>query len=216
MIKPVRASEGLDLLRSSGGPGRRRVRWSRGNRNSDRGWGYERRCILDPAAADVRLPQPWLPSLPLLLGSAAEGVALASFPGTPGKIVFSGTGGIPHPGIVTINLDGSHEHVLHPEVGASAPSYSPDGRQIVFAHCAYAIGCVPGQIPGTAIMNADGSNLHPVTSGHRDSNPAFSPNGNRIVFDRTESGKTDIYTVKLNGSGDNANDNAPVIQNRAR
>ncbi len=125
------------------------------------------------------------------------------------KIAFADGGAIaigmnqPFTDIYVINVDGSGLRKLIRDSGLNgSPSWSPDGRQIVFSsnrdgmHKIY-------------IMNADGSNQQ-VIAGHG-TQPSWSPDGSKILFvaqriDATGCGITSgnliceqLYTVTPNG-----------------
>lgn len=69
-----------------------------------------------------------------------------------------------------------------------SPSYSPDGRRIVFDG---------GE--RIAIVNADGTDLTPLPAAtENDGDPAFSPDGSRIVFTgRNDAGGPDLYVRRV-------------------
>jgi Tol biopolymer transport system component len=72
----------------------------------------------------------------------------------------------------------------------SDPSYSADGRRVVF-----------DTGDRLAVIDSDGSDftLLPGTTAN-DGNPAFSPNGERIAFTGTnDRGTTDVYVRRLDG-----------------
>lgn len=94
-----------------------------------------------------------------------------------------------HLDIVVINADGSGMHAFGLHGLNGAPTWSPNGRKIVW----WTSG-------GFAIANADGSGLRRVKVKGFDGSPVFSPNGKRIAFRRHKGGES-IYTVKTNGSG---------------
>ena len=81
--------------------------------------------------------------------------------------------------------------------GATLPSFSPDGKQILFA------ATPPG---GSAhdlyVMNIDGSNQRRLTT-HPDSDttPTWSPGGTQIAFISDRTGKPQIYIINADGSG---------------
>lgn len=71
----------------------------------------------------------------------------------------------------------------------SSPSYSPNGRRIVFDAGAR-----------LAVIGADGSGLTllPAVTAD-DGDPAFAPDGKRIVFSGTNERGTDVYVRRLGG-----------------
>ena len=72
-----------------------------------------------------------------------------------------------------INPDGTGRTRITTDASVdSAPTWSPDGRQIAFQSNR------SGQWK-IYVMDADGSNVYPVTSGTK---PAWSPDGTRLVF----------------------------------
>jgi Tol biopolymer transport system component len=124
--------------------------------------------------------------------------AHATFPGHNGRIAFEDftTGQI-----YTINPDGSDlRQLTHVASGVSAwgPSWSPNGKKIVFNNN------VSGAVR-TWVMNADGSNphrLHPDRPHYNDFFPRFTPNGKRIFFLRCAPDVgCAIYSIRVDGSG---------------
>lgn len=138
--------------------------------------------------------------------------ALASFPGTNGKIAYEGPGlsGISSSSIFSMNPDGTGKTNLTSSpakgaarrgasVGSYDPSYSADGRKIVFSR-------VPqGQFAhDVVVMNADGSNQTNITntSGDREMDPAFSPDGSKIAFIRDpDNGDAQLWVMNADGTG---------------
>ena len=113
-----------------------------------------------------------------------------------GRIAFvSDRGGAPK--IYLMNIDGSDIMQLTTGPHAdSRPSWSPDGRRIVFARAGDAAAC------GIYVMSADGSGLRRLTSACGDITPAWSPDGGRIAFGRWTLGSlsTGIYVMNTDGS----------------
>ncbi|MBI5031735.1 MAG: PD40 domain-containing protein [Chloroflexi bacterium] len=103
-----------------------------------------------------------------------------------GKIVFeTATGGE----IYTVNGDGTNlTKVSH----GIDPSWSPDGKQIVFARW-------DNTAPGIYIANADGSNERIIFTTPRARWPRFSPDGKSIVFsqDKTKDDRNIIWKLGL-------------------
>jgi TolB protein len=142
----------------------------------------------------------------LLLGAMmllGNNPAHATFPGKNGRIAF-----VLGPDIYTMNPDGSDVRQLTnvgPDNSASWPSWSADGKQIVF------VEFPPPDFNGQLwIMNADGSNQHLllVQPGITEERPSFSPDGGSIIFSRgyeflPETGRpliVQLYRINVDGS----------------
>jgi Tol biopolymer transport system component len=144
-------------------------------------------------------------TLTLALAAAAAAPALATFPGRPGPIVYSRSGfdGVEASGGLFAHgprLRQQPRQLTH-GVDDETPSFSADGRQIVFAGDREALPMTYAS--HIYVMRADGANVRQLTEGVAfDRNPSFSPDGRRIVFDRTVgSGRPRIYMVNADGSG---------------
>lgn len=146
-----------------------------------------------------------------LLASITVGLALASivalgvtdqrakaaFPGINGKIAFTSR----RPGgtneIYTISSTGNNlNRLTHNTKSDKTPSWSPDGKKIVFE-----------RDDSLYTMNADGSNQRKIPNtahsnfeigryGSYGGNPAFAPSGRRIIFDKDKN----IYTINVDGT----------------
>lgn len=91
-------------------------------------------------------------------------------------------------GIYVMDDDGSNEMLLTDMFNPRYPTWSPDGKMIVFSRRA-----APGndsQQSHLFIMRADGTNIRqltpPVQPFGRDSFPSFSPDSQSVIFSRYE------------------------------
>ena len=127
--------------------------------------------------------------------------ALTPTGGGLGQIAFaSNRDGLPQ--IYLINLDGTGMfQVTDLQDGACQPSWSPDGRQLVFT------SPCPGnqnQYPGSSlwVINADRSGLRALpTAPGGDFDSAWGPDGVRIAFTSLRDGHPQIYVMNADGSG---------------
>ena len=109
------------------------------------------------------------------------------------KIAFSQSagGGQGSGGLYVVNPDGSGKRRVVETAGHATPSWSPDGRRIVFQ---------TRSGPGLSVVNADGSGQQSLTIGNH---PAWSPDGQRIAFgraDKTNNADWDIFVMNADGS----------------
>ncbi len=142
----------------------------------------------------------------LAVGALATAPAQATFPGKPGPIVYSKvntgeavgvTGGLFSHGPRV----GQKPRQLTSEGYDNTPSFSADGRRIVFAGNRDLLASGGSHV---YVMNADGSGVKQLTVGESyDSDPTFSPDGRTVVFDRIESSasRRHLYAVGVDGSG---------------
>jgi Tol biopolymer transport system component len=111
-------------------------------------------------------------------------------------------------GIAVINVNGTGFRRLTDD-GEAVPEWSPDGKTIAFA-----LGTSRGGATATYgiwLMNPDGSGQRQLTFPPQhsdggpligsDSMPSWSPDGEQIAFTRGYRGRTDIYVVRLDGTG---------------
>jgi Tol biopolymer transport system component len=132
----------------------------------------------------------------VLLACAAALLALsekaeATFPGKNGRIAYQAIYGN---ALYTINPDGSGKTKV--TRGGDEPSYSPDGKKIVYS----------SENGGIYTINVGGGGKTKVTEG---GNPSFSPDGKRIAYEcwkalisaDDEDFDSEICTINVGGGG---------------
>lgn len=108
--------------------------------------------------------------------------------------VFQGPGGKVE--ILTVRPDGSEpEEITHDSANDGFPSFSPDGKQIVFRSGR-------GGKKNLHVMDADGSNVRRLTDGDwTDTMCDWSPTGEWIAFASDRGGDFEIWLVRTDGTG---------------
>lgn len=107
--------------------------------------------------------------------------------------------------IFVMNADGSDVRPVTRDVTYdSSPSFSPDGRRIVFTRT---VGSGQSSMQNIFSVNVDGTDARRLTFGpSSDFEPTFTPDGRRIVFVSDRNGgasadRTAIYSMRADGSG---------------
>jgi Tol biopolymer transport system component len=140
----------------------------------------------------------------LTLGTEAS---FAAFPGKPGPIAYSkvSTDEVAEGRVESIGGLFTHgprikqpPRPLTTDTDDHSPSYSADGRLIVFVHDDFV-----ARTSSIYVMSNDGSERREVTGGDilGVADPAFFPGGQAIVFSRRVEGHSHIFTIRLDGSG---------------
>jgi len=116
----------------------------------------------------------------------------------PGKIAFTSWVHT-NPAIFVFSVDPIRDlHFYNQRASVnSSPSFTPDGKQIVYSSSAPDDRCCR-----IFIANLDGSGLRPISSaGYIDTEPKVNPKtGNEIVFVSGRSGPQQIYRMNMDGS----------------
>lgn len=117
----------------------------------------------------------------------------------PGKLVYSISGFDENKGIYRINPDGTSQVKLSSDVSYNAsPSWSPDGKQIIFI--SYRVG-QNDSYEILYITNADGTNIHSVNENEVNVIQAtWSPDGNEIAYTQGLGVGGGIFFTRLDGT----------------
>jgi Tol biopolymer transport system component len=143
---------------------------------------------------------------PVLLRTGDERYPSYSPDGT--QIAFRGDLDLAEPSgdeeIYVMNADGTDVRQLTSNADFdSAPSWSPDGKRILFER-APAGTFTPGteaQEKDIYVMRADGTHVRRLTdSPGLDEGPEFSPDGTKIAFSSARDGQQEIYVMDADGS----------------
>jgi Tol biopolymer transport system component len=107
--------------------------------------------------------------------------------------------------VATMDLETGRIVELRPTgwEGTAAPSWSPDGTQILFFRYGEGDDSGPAAPRPSAIwlVDADGENLHQVSPATLAAEyPEWSPDGARILFESPDGEKRDLYTVRPDGT----------------
>jgi hypothetical protein len=87
--------------------------------------------------------------------------------------------------------------------GGAAPSWSPDGQQIVFFRFGEKAsgGPVPPRLSAVWLIGADGKDLRQLSpSSLPATDPEWSPDGARVLFVSPDGERQDLYTIRPDGT----------------
>ena len=129
--------------------------------------------------------------------TAAAALSVTPVGGGSGQIAYaSDRTGVPQIYLVDLASQSLVQIADMPE-GACQPSWSPDGKKLVFiSPCKGKDEIYYGA--GMYIVNADGSGLTPIgTVPGGDFDPAWSPDGSSIAFTSLRSGQMEIFIVNV-------------------
>jgi Tol biopolymer transport system component len=160
--------------------------------------------VLDIAASALDPTQPVTQSV--LLRTGDERYPSYSPDGT--KIAFRGDLDLAEPSgdeeIYVMDADGTNVRQLTSNADFdSAPSWSPDGREILFERAlagTFTAGTEAAE-KDIYVMRADGTHVRRLTaSPGLDEGPDFSPDGTKITFSTDRDGQQEIYVMDADGS----------------
>lgn len=131
-------------------------------------------------------------------------VATSIIPATPmgggyGQIAYVSTRGGGNPQIYLFDIaSGTDTQITNVPAGACQPSWSPDGKRLVFISPCGGMDAVYYNA-GMFIINADGSGLTPIeTVPGGDFDPAWAPDGKSIAFTSLRTKQMEIFILHLN------------------
>ena len=140
-----------------------------------------------------------VPAVPTEMNTPAFTATLALTPvgGGAGQVAYvSSRSGVPQIYLLDISTQ-SVVQVTNITEGACQPSWSPDGRKIVFISPCKGMDDIYYD-SGLYIINADGSRLTPIsTVPGGDFDPKWSPDGKSIAFTSLRTGQMEIFILSV-------------------
>ncbi|MDE3091230.1 MAG: PD40 domain-containing protein [Chloroflexota bacterium] len=114
-------------------------------------------------------------------------------------IVFADSPVAKTPGgpIKMLKVDGVYKTIVNLNVFGNGPSFSPDGKQIVWS------GCLPNTSTcGLIVTPTDGSGATRVLTRDNGGNAHWSPDGKKIVYQATDDAMHhQVFVINADGSG---------------
>src|SRR2546421_2237385 len=143
----------------------------------------------------------------------AAGLIVGDFGGSRGGIFISKPDGTEMRQITTSQTDNYQFSGDGLNLPDDHPSFSPDGKQIVFTTSRFQAS---GEINNfeIALMNVDGTNIRRLTNSPGiDTEPVFSPDGKKIAFSSQRAGNLDVWVMNLDGTNPVRLTSAPEAEN---
>lgn len=144
--------------------------------------------------------------LPILITAMAISLAaapatFAAFPGKNGQIAFDKSKGGLYKDIYVMKPNGKRQRNITntPKVTETDPSFSPNGRKLVFLFTT-----ADYKHSGIGVVGADGTGMKRIVNGKYDEafqSPSWTKDGKSIVFTRLQGTNppSHVYTVGANG-----------------
>jgi Tol biopolymer transport system component len=133
------------------------------------------------------------------LGITSPGVCCLDWSRDGTWIVFADSPRPSQPGgpIKMLKIDGVFKTIVDLKVFGNGPSFSPDGKHIVWS------GCLPNTSTcGLMITPTDGSGSVQVLTRDNGGNAAWSPDGKRIAYQASDgAGHQQVFVINVDGSG---------------
>jgi CxxC motif-containing protein (DUF1111 family) len=163
--------------------------------------------VFSPSGGGTSAPPPFFPAPggSLIQARAVDPLIQERVADGP-RIVFAGAQQL----LSVMGFDGGQYGAIgNTPVDGLAPSFSPDGAQIVFQRNV-------GGASNIFAVNNDGTNLRQLTTTGQDTFPAWSPAGTKIAFASRRTGVWQIFlmnpdgTSQVNISNSSSNDSQPA------
>lgn len=164
---------------------------------------YDRLYRIDRNGANLRI---------ILQANPGRHFGDCDYSGAAGKIVVQTLGSVPYEGeIILMDEDGTDSVVIVNDLPGviENPSFSIDGKKVMFTHDISGFQSLTGRQLDARIFIMDLDSMHATDvslnkpAGTNDINPQFSPFGSKIIFTNVyndNSGQASVYTMDLDGT----------------